>query len=142
MEIVHERIFGSLSVEPAIMAARDEALRVRGISPHSPITYIQGNPPWGEGFAGVLIRAVNSGEVWTITDDGAPCGRGWRRNGSAFMVLQNLQGCLEEDAESVNTPALQAWRMIERAERILREQGATYHDVVHTWFYLNDMLNW
>jgi enamine deaminase RidA (YjgF/YER057c/UK114 family) len=32
--------------------------------------------------------------------------------------------------------------MIERAERILREQGASYSNVVRTWFYLSDILSW
>lgn len=139
MEIVHERLFGSLSVEPAVMAARDDALRVRGMSPDGPVTYIQGNPPWGEGLAGVMIRAVHSSEVWAIIDDGIPCGRGWRRNGAAFIVLQNLQG-LKEGAD--DSRSLQAVRMIERAERILSRQGVPYRDVVRTWFYLKDMLDW
>jgi enamine deaminase RidA (YjgF/YER057c/UK114 family) len=32
--------------------------------------------------------------------------------------------------------------MIERAERILRENGASYKDVVRTWFYLSGILSW
>ena len=32
--------------------------------------------------------------------------------------------------------------MLERAERILRENGASYKDVVRTWFYLSDILGW
>ena len=32
--------------------------------------------------------------------------------------------------------------MIERAERILREQGAFFGNVVRTWFYLSDILSW
>jgi enamine deaminase RidA (YjgF/YER057c/UK114 family) len=32
--------------------------------------------------------------------------------------------------------------MIERADRILRENGASYGDVVRTWFYLSDILDW
>ena len=54
MAIVHERIFGSLSVETAVMAARKKALQSGSIPCESPVTYIQGHPPWGEGFSGVL----------------------------------------------------------------------------------------
>jgi enamine deaminase RidA (YjgF/YER057c/UK114 family) len=32
--------------------------------------------------------------------------------------------------------------MLDRAERILRENGASYLDVVRTWFYLSDILDW
>jgi enamine deaminase RidA (YjgF/YER057c/UK114 family) len=32
--------------------------------------------------------------------------------------------------------------MLNRAEQILRENGASYSDVVRTWFYLSDILGW
>jgi enamine deaminase RidA (YjgF/YER057c/UK114 family) len=32
--------------------------------------------------------------------------------------------------------------MLERAERILRENGASYRNVARTWFYLSDILDW
>jgi enamine deaminase RidA (YjgF/YER057c/UK114 family) len=37
---------------------------------------------------------------------------------------------------------LQARLMLERAERILRDNGASYGDVVRTWFYLSEVLDW
>jgi hypothetical protein len=89
LAIVHERLFGSLGVKPAIMVARNAAL-----SAASPVTYIQGQPPWGEGLAGVIIRAVScrqpQDEVWTIQDQGKPVGRGWRQGDATFLILQNL----------------------------------------------------
>jgi len=145
VESVHERLFGSLSVEAAVMAARDKALTARGISPSSPVTYIQGRPPWGEGLAGVVIQAVSSSRPddgpWTIMDGPVPRGRRWRRNGATFLALQNLHG-VARVVRGVNTRPLQAQRMIERAEHLLREQGATYRDVIRTWFYLSDILDW
>ena len=65
MASVHERIFGSLSVEHDVMSARRQAFTSFGISPENPVTYIEGNPPWGEGLAGVIIHAVKADEVWT-----------------------------------------------------------------------------
>ncbi len=144
-EIVHERIFGSLSVEPVVMAARQKALLAKDIAPHGPVTYIAGHPPWDEGFAGVIIHAVRpcraDDKVWMIMDGGIPCGRGWRRNGASFLILQNIQG-LVDDPNAINVPLLQAQRMIERAERILGKQGASFRDVIRTWFYLSDILDW
>ena len=70
MTIVHERLFGSLSVEPGVMAARKRALCLRNIPADSPLTYIQGHPPWGEGLAGVIIRAVASTGTTGTTPDG------------------------------------------------------------------------
>jgi enamine deaminase RidA (YjgF/YER057c/UK114 family) len=187
LEIVHERIFGSLSVEPSVMAARHSALRTYAFASDNPVTYIQGNPPWGDGFAGAIIHAVapnRAEDVWTIMDGKNPCGRGWRRNGLTYLVLQNVQAVGSNQFISKNTklhPPLnplpsregkkevpsplegegkgegerihmddflslskttQTRLMLDRAERILRENGASYGDVVKTWFYLSDILDW
>ena len=144
LEIVHERIFGSLSVEPSVMSVRKHALQTCGIHSNNPVTYIQGNPPWGEGYAGSIIRAVspnNRGDVWTIMDGNHPCGRGWRRGESTYLVLQNINGKNDGSEKDENRP-LHVRLMLDRAERILRENGASYGDVVRTWFYLSDILAW
>jgi enamine deaminase RidA (YjgF/YER057c/UK114 family) len=159
MVCVHERIFGSLSVEYDVMSARRQAFTSFGISPENPVTYIEGNPPWGAGLSGVIIQAVKADEVWTIMDRGVPCGRGWRLNGETHLVLQNIQalggealtppilpldkGRSEEGLSSnpLSRP-LQARLMFERSERILQENGASYKDVMRTWFYLSDILGW
>ena len=185
LEIVHERIFGSLAVEPSVMAARQRLFETHDISPDNPVTYLQGNPPWGDGFAGTIIHAVHRGnDVRTIWDGDIPCGRGWRRNGLTHLVLQNIQALgsnqfisknaklhpprnplpsMEGEKEvpsplegegkgegeriyaydllNMSKPA-QTRLMLDRAERILRENGASYRDVVRTWFYLSDILDW
>ena len=162
LEIIHERIFGSLSVEPSVMAARHRAFQTYGFTIDNPVTYIQGTPPWGEGFAGMIIHAVSQkreGDVWTIIDGDRHCGRGWRKNGLTYLILQNIQaldgeeltplilsmpkGRSEEWLSSLPlSKPLQIRQMLDRAERILRENGASYRDVVRTWFYLSDILDW
>ena len=143
LTIVHERLFGSLKAKPAIMSARDAAFRAGNLPGDGPVTYIQGQPPWGEGLAGVIIRAVScrhpQDEVWTIREQGRAVGRGWRRQGATFLLLQNIQGL---DHQGVNTPFIQTRRMLQRAARLLETQGASYRDVVRTWFYLDDILAW
>ena len=138
MEVVHERIFGSMSKEAAVMAARREKLQKSGIPADGPVTYIDGKPPWGEGLAGIIIRAVSSDiadDVWTIMDGENPCGRGWRRNGITSLLLQNIQG-------QAGTRPGQVRQMFERAEGILCRNGATYKDVARTWLYLSEILGW
>lgn len=136
--IVHERIFGSLSIEQAVMSARQTAFQARGIPSDTPVTYVQGHPPWGEGLAGVLLRTVSQVEgPWTIEASGVPKGRKWRVGGVSFIILQNIQ---EDDPEA--SRPLQARRMIEQAEECLREASASYGDVVRTWFYLSRILDW
>ena len=144
-EIVHERLFGSLGVHPAVMAARREALSAKDVPATGPVTYIQGRPPWGEGLSGIIIHAVGPVEagdrVWTVTEGDVPRGRAWRRRGAAFLVLQNIQGLSGDPASGSDRPS-QVRRMIERAEQLLQQQGATFRDVLRTWFYLSDILSW
>ena len=151
--IVHERIFGSLSFKNEIMDARKRALEKEGIPSDGLVTYIEGAPSDGPGLAGVIIRAIvpsSNNDVWTIMDDGVTFGWGWRRNGAEFTILQNIQGInqpslhphLASPIKGEEPPAHQVQQIIERAERILREHGASYCDVVRTWFYLSDILSW
>jgi enamine deaminase RidA (YjgF/YER057c/UK114 family) len=145
LAIVHERLFGSIAARASVLAARNAALSAANISPEGPVTYIQGQPPWGEGLAGVIIRAVScrrpQDEVWTIRDQGRAVGRGWRQGEATFLLLQNIQG-LALNGNGGNGPPHQAKRMIQRAAEILERQGATYRDVARTWFYLSDILGW
>jgi enamine deaminase RidA (YjgF/YER057c/UK114 family) len=145
LEIVQERVFGSLSVEAAVRSARREALQSRGIPWDGPLTYVQGRPAWGEGLAGVIIHALPaspiSGHTWAILDGGVPCGRAWRTADATFVTLQNIQGPAQ-GLEGDNTPPSQTRRMLEQAERILRAQGLDYRHVVRTWIYLSNILGW
>jgi enamine deaminase RidA (YjgF/YER057c/UK114 family) len=143
--IVHERLFGSLKVKPSVMSGRDAAFRAFNLPGDGPCTYIQGQPPWGEGFAGAILQAVSCrpphDEVWTIREQGKPVGRGWRHGDATFLLLQDLQG-LVSNGNGANARPHQARRMIQRAARLLEGQGASYRDVVRTWFYLHDILAW
>jgi enamine deaminase RidA (YjgF/YER057c/UK114 family) len=145
LAILQERLFGSLTARASVLAARNAALSAASISPEGPVTYIQGQPPWGDGLAGVIIQAVrgrhHQDRVWTIRDQGQSVGRGWRQGDATFLVLQNLQG-LAPNGNGANAPPHQARRLIQRAARLLAAQGASYRDVVRTWFYLSDILAW
>jgi len=144
MEIVHERIFGSLSVSTEVLDARRSVLCSAGIPADGALTYIEGHPAWGEGMAGILLHTVSrppGSEVCTLRLGQSPCGRAWSRDGTTFLLLQNLHG-LEGGVGTHNTPALQTRRMIDRAQRVLQGQGASFRDVVRTWFYLSRILDW
>jgi enamine deaminase RidA (YjgF/YER057c/UK114 family) len=140
MQVVHERIFGSLRLREAILEARRRALEQGSWDEDWPITFIEGRPLGGDGLAGVLIQAVRpqqAGGVWTITEDGVARGRGWKRNGATFLMLQDLHG-----ADAGSGRESQAAKMFERAGRLLELQGATYGDVARTWIYLSNLLQW
>jgi enamine deaminase RidA (YjgF/YER057c/UK114 family) len=68
-------------------------------------------------------------------------GRGWRRGEATFLLLQNLQG-LTANGNGANARPHQARRLIQRASHLLEAQGASYRDVVRTWFTLSNILAW
>jgi len=138
MTIVHERIFGSLQAEAAVLREREIALLGQQVPSGGPITYVAGDPPWGEGLSGVIMHAVSSSDgddVWTIMERDVPCGRGWRKNGATYLQLQNIQ------AQAGSRPD-QVRGILKRAEGILRRNGASFKDVARTWFYLSDIVDW
>jgi enamine deaminase RidA (YjgF/YER057c/UK114 family) len=140
LQVTHERVFGSLKLRTAILEARRRAFEDDAFSEDWPVTFIEGQPPWGDGLSGVMIQAVRPehlGDVWTIADEGVPCGRGWKRGGATFLMLQDLHGAAAGAAREAQTT-----EMFERADRILERQGAGYHDVARTWIYLPKILQW
>lgn len=139
LSIVHERIFGSCDVAQRVMKARSDALMENGISDESPYTYIQGHPPWGTGLAGLIIQAVQGNAVFTIEDQGRPCGQGWQAEDKTYLILQNIQA----RHRGIETPGPdQTSEVITRARRILENNHAQYSDTVRTWFYIKDILSW
>lgn len=145
MHIVHERLFGSLSVKDEVLEGRRESLHNGDTADELPMTYIQGQPHWGEGFSGVQIRAVlESGlveKLWTLRENGKPVGRGWIRNGTKFIMLQDIHGAAAGDGVSPSR-AEQTKEMFDRANHLLKEEGASFRNVVRTWIYLSKILEW
>ncbi len=144
MQIVQERLFGSVNMYADVIAVRKSVMCASGIHEEYPVTFIQGSPVWGEGFAGVQIYAFRPSkpgdETWTIYEKEIPCGRGWKRNGTTYLMFQSLHG-LQKDTDD-NNRETQTVRMFDRAKILLKEQGVDYRSVIRTWIYISDILNW
>jgi len=142
MHMVLERIFGKLDDENQIQTARKTGLEKTGESPSDPFTFIQGSPIISTGLAGIQVRAVdatNPDKIWPISYEGEIRGQGWRRNGTTYLLLQNIHGTA---ANQDNSRKAQTIRMFDRVLEILKSQGADYRHVVRTWIYLSDILDW
>lgn len=142
-EIVHERIFGSLSLAPSVFAARASTLLPRGRAPVTP-TYIEGAPTWGSGLAGVVIQAVipkyTTSGIETLYDDACPVGRHWTYNGVEQLFLQGLVGVESEPLGSQGSIEIELQHLFDRMERLLEASGTTLPNVIRTWFYLDGIL--
>ena len=141
LEIVQERIFASLSVKEEVLKKRKKGLEKNKISSSGPINYIEGTPLWGKGYGGSLIRVFspsNPGdEVKTIMDGDLPCGKIWKNGNHKFLILQNIN-C----NKTASTRREEAYLMFERANKILKQEGFTYSQVIRTWLYISKILDW
>jgi enamine deaminase RidA (YjgF/YER057c/UK114 family) len=140
MDIISDRIFGSTGFYSEIVITRKDILQHSGIDVNLPFTYIEGQPCLGEGVAGLQISAISSGNsVTTIYENDIPVGRKWKSNGATFIMLQNLY---DNKLNNRYNREQQACRMFEKAQKILKDNSASYHNVVRTWIYLSNILDW
>lgn len=144
MQIVHERIFGSISERDKILKIRNDEFLANGISSKSTLIYIDGKPCWGNGLSGIQIRLINSKKmdsIWEISEDGIACGTGWKENGDTYLMLQNIHGA-DDGIKNDSYRNLETKNMFERANQIIKSYGGSFDNVVRTWIYLSDILDW
>ena len=140
-KIIHERIFAGLEFLDEIIAERSQVFLANGFDDNLPYTFIQGNPIYGSGLAGIQIRAFKptgiDGKVETIFEGALPVGRKWSRAGAHFVMLQNIFG----DLKSIDRYH-QACDMFDRTQKILEQESLTFQHVLRTWIYLAGILDW
>ena len=143
-QIIHERCFAKVDLRQQIQKARVRALGKHQIQVNTPVTFVEGESCFENTIAGFQIRALKPATgttIRTIIDDGIPKGRSWNINGSTFYMLQSIDGGATNGAEPSDRK-VQSEAMFRQAERLLRAQGSTYQDVVRTWIYISDILDW
>jgi enamine deaminase RidA (YjgF/YER057c/UK114 family) len=141
-QIVHERCFGDIDFQAQMIERRNRAFHKHAVEINTPLSYIEGNSCSGTNFAGVQMRAIRSTpevQIRTILDQGIPKGRSWTLNGATFFMFQSVDG---GNATNCANKASQPEAMFHQAERLLRIEGASYQDVVRTWIYLSNILDW
>lgn len=141
MDIVQERIFGHASKKEAIVKARRAALQKgEEILFDELFSYIDCEPVFGRGFAGFILRVAAREKVQTILYDNKPCGKKWFEGNAQHIILQDLNGT--GSAQVASARETEVGNMLHKADAILQASGGSYRDVVRTWFYLPDILNW
>ena len=143
--IVQERLYGSREVHEDVLSGRTDGLGRERVGNLPDPTYVEGNPVWGTGFAGAhIIAAVQGGvsqsTVSNLEYQGRVCGRSLRRFDTEFLFLGDVGRSLGV-SPALSRPE-QTREIIEGAERILRYFGLKLNNVIRTWFYLDDILDW
>jgi enamine deaminase RidA (YjgF/YER057c/UK114 family) len=143
-QIVHERCFGNIGFQAQLLEKRSLAFLKNNIETNTPVTYVEGESCCESIFSGVQIRALKSTpetRVRTVMDQGISKGRAWTIDGSTFFVLHNIDGGNPSDGGHADRKT-QSETMFRQAERILHAEGASYQDVLRTWIYMSNILDW
>ena len=142
-QIVHERIFGNIDIHKKIIEVRNKTIRHRFPEDRGIVTYIEGESCYGNPLAGIQLRAFRPSqkeeEVKIIQERNVPIGRKWSRNGANFLQFQRLHG---RNSLKTQNRLEQAEEMFRKAETLLKSEGASFRDVVRTWIYVDEILNW
>jgi enamine deaminase RidA (YjgF/YER057c/UK114 family) len=137
MRILNERVFGALDFYEDFTRIRE---RFGGMG-RGPFSYIGGAPVHGRGLSGVQIHAVRPGsdENPRILHDGErPCGSVWKRTDATYIQMTGIHGA----GEGVRCREDQASAMFEAVSRVLASESAGFRNVLRTWIYLADILEW
>ena len=134
---VQERIFGSLAQREAVLARRQALLFADPVSGLWPATFLEGDPCDGQGWAGVHLYAVAGPGCSPIHHDNQLCGVAFEHRDTRHVYLGGVSGLGPAAARPQEAEA-----MFARADTVLRATGCEYADVVRTWIYLADIVDW
>jgi enamine deaminase RidA (YjgF/YER057c/UK114 family) len=135
---LQERVFGELSAAPATASGRARALRGSTLWSVPP-TFVEGSPVGRGGLAGVNVIAAR-GTPRVVDEREARLGRVVEGETVRFLGLADVGRCAP--AGPAPGPAEETALSIDAAEALLLREGFSFRDVVRTWFYLRDILDW
>jgi len=134
---VQERILGNLAHREAILAERQRLLGAEDDSQPWAASFVEGAPCDREGLAGVQLYAVAGPACAPIYHDRNLCGVAFEHQDARHVYLTGISG-----TGNVGTRPQEAQAMFARARAVLQATGGSYADVVRTWIYLADILEW
>jgi len=102
-----------------------------------PVTWIQGYGLRHESITGTQVYAVADATVEPVYVEGQIAGGLFEDNDAVYCLLGNVQ---PTDPAAAN--ATQAREVFEKIEKALKKVGMEFSNVVRTWFYLNNILEW
>jgi enamine deaminase RidA (YjgF/YER057c/UK114 family) len=138
--VVQERVFGDLQAAAEVARGRARALGTSNAAWAVPPTFVEGAPVGRAGLAGIHVLALRADGSRLVGDGDRVLGRVVDVAGARLMGLSDV-GRLAS-GRLASGPAEDAAATIDAAERVLASEGFSFRDVVRTWFYLRDILDW
>ena len=102
-----------------------------------PLLLVEGGNCFGGEVAGIQLHAVADSTVETILLDGLPVGRVFTDDHARYCVLGDLHS-----PDPSRSPERQTQDTIEQLLEGLASAGMDIHNIVRTWFFIKDILEW
>lgn len=137
MRMLNERVFGTLDFYQDYAQVRNQHRHFV----QTPFSYIQGKPVYGHGLSGLQIyavKAVSDENPRVLYDGKRPCGSVWKRKDATYIHISGLHGSQNGSRRRGDQTA----SMFEAMKRLLVSQSADFSNVVRTWIYLDNILEW
>jgi enamine deaminase RidA (YjgF/YER057c/UK114 family) len=135
---VQERVFAELQAAPAVARGRARAV---GQAPEwaVPPTCVEGAPVGRAGLAGIHVIGAR-GTCRLLAEGDHVYGREVETSEARVLGLSDVGR--RAKGRLAAGPAEDAGAAIDAAEDLLAREGFSFRDVVRTWFYLRDILDW
>jgi enamine deaminase RidA (YjgF/YER057c/UK114 family) len=141
--VLQERIYGSCRFADEILEARKSACDQRSVPLELPPTFIEGSSPTGAEWTGVQIvgaRTQGATSKPVLSLHGTPCGQSVTGRDADYLSLSDVARAIPHCNGS--SPEEVTRLTFSTAVSLLESSGWMFDDVVRTWFYLDDILEW
>lgn len=132
--IIGQYVFGGCDLHKEGMQALE-----RACGPVTwPVTWLQGDACSGSHLTGTQVFAVSGIDIEPIHDtDGQPLGASFEKNGMKYCMLGNIHS-----TDNTASREDQSRETFERMEEILIKADMDFSNIIRTWIYLDDLLEW
>ena len=143
---IQEKIYGLTEAQNTILQIREEAFTSRGADAELPATYLEGRPLSETAFGGIQLWGIRpKGEdrelLTTVPSPYTGVARCWSVDGARFMYVPAVRG-MTLGGQPSSSAASEAELMFENAAKSLMAYGFPLSNVIRTWIYLSDILEW
>lgn len=132
-ELLETRVFGATGLYPRIKRELRDSSRNEGW----PFVFVQGGCCGGGEIAGVQLHAVVGPGISSWYGDGRPIARSFEDRFARYCILGDLHS-----PDPSRTRARQARETIEQLMAGLGSAGMEIRDLVRTWFFVDEILEW
>jgi enamine deaminase RidA (YjgF/YER057c/UK114 family) len=102
-----------------------------------PVTWLQGDQCSGKHLTGTQVYAVSGVDVAPVRVDGQDVGSVFEHEGVRYCMLGNIHSSNIKASRKE-----QARETFEKMEETLRSVGMEFSDIIRTWIYLEELLEW